>query len=79
MSLGWNANTDSDLAGYRVYVGTAAGVYAQARGAGLSAGLATDYVVTGLQPNSTYYVAVTSYDKSGNESNYSTPVAGVAK
>lgn len=79
ITVGWSANNEPDLGGYKVYYGTTAGSYVQAKGSGLNAGLATEYAITGLQAGSTYYVSVTSYDKSGNESSYSTQVAGVAK
>jgi hypothetical protein len=72
-TLTWNANTDSDLAGYKIYRGTASGVY----GAVLTTlqGNATSYVATGLQSGTTYYFVVTAYDTAGNESPYSNEVS----
>lgn len=79
LTVGWTANNETDLAGYKVYYGTTAGIYLQPKGAGLNAGLATEYAIAGLEAGSTYYVVVTSYDNSGNESAYSVQVSGVAK
>lgn len=79
VTVGWTANSEPDLAGYKVYYGTSSGVYVQAKGSGLNAGLVTEYAISGLKAGTTYFVAVTSYDRSGNESNYSAQVSGVAK
>src|SRR3569832_766819 len=64
--LTWNKNTELDVAGYKVYYGTASRLYT----ASVNAGNQTTYTVTGLG-NQTYYFAVTAYDLSGNESTYS--------
>ena len=70
----WDANTETDLAGYRVYYGTTTGFYNQAFGSGIDIGLTSDPLnpqtsltlpaVSGV----TYYIVVTAYDSSGNES-----------
>ncbi len=71
--LGWDAPTTNvdgssldDLAGYKIYVGTAAGNYA----ATLDVGNVTDFSMDNLVPG-TYYFAVTAYNTSGMESSYS--------
>ena len=69
--LSWDAGNDSRIAGYRVYYGTASRDYAQAKGAGLDAGNCTRYIVDNLGRGRTYYFAVTAYDASGNESDFS--------
>jgi fibronectin type 3 domain-containing protein len=71
--LTWNANTESDLAGYKVYRATAPGAY----GAPIATlqGNVTGYVATGLQVGTTYYFVVTAYDNAGNESAYSNEVS----
>lgn len=79
LTIGWSANTDADLAGYKVYYGTTSRHYQQAKGAGVGAGTATQLTVTGLTLGTTYYLSVTSFDKSGNESAYSAEVSGEAK
>jgi hypothetical protein len=72
-TLTWNANTETDLAGYKVYRGTSPGTY----GAPIATlqGNVTNYVATGLQLGMTYYFAVTAYDTAGNESVYSNEVS----
>ncbi len=59
----WNANTEADLQGYRVYVGTSSGARTQA----FDVGNVTSTRLT-LPLGSTYFFVVTAYDKSGNES-----------
>lgn len=73
-SLQWDPVSASDLAGYRVYFGTASRSYSQARGAGADAGRTASFTVNNLQRGITYYFAVTSYDFAGNESAYSAEV-----
>lgn len=65
--VAWDPNTESDLMGYKLYVGTSSGVY----GAPIDVGNFTDYEVKNLEPGRTYYFAVTAYDLSGNESSFS--------
>ncbi len=72
-SLAWNANTDSDTAGYKVYEGTSSGHYA-APITTLSK-TTTSYTVTGLQTGSTYFFTITAYDNVGNESLHSSEVS----
>jgi len=72
-TLNWNANIESDLAGYRVYFGTTPGVYQQATGEGIVV-VSTSYTVAGLASGTRYYFAITAYDYYGNESNYSAEV-----
>jgi hypothetical protein len=73
VTLTWNANTESDLAGYKVYRATSSGAY----GAPIAAipGSTTSYIVTGLQFSTTYFFVVTAYDIAGNESSYSNEVS----
>lgn len=70
-TLQWAANQESDLAGYRVYHGTASGNY----GASLNVGKTTSYQYGNLESNKTHYFSVTAYDTSGNESPPSSEVA----
>jgi hypothetical protein len=68
VTLQWNPNTtDSDLAGYKVYQGTASGAYSTTPIATVSKTV-TSYVATGLQVGTTYYFVIKSYDTAGNES-----------
>jgi hypothetical protein len=79
ITVSWNANTEADLRGYRVYYGTASGAYQQTRGAGIEAGPNTSFTISNLQTGATYYIAVTAYDTAGNESAYSGEVSGPAR
>ena len=65
VDVSWNANTEADLAGYKLYYGTTSGVY----GLPVDVGKVTSYSVT-VNPKvtTTYYVTLTAYDMSGNES-----------
>lgn len=68
IQVNWNPNTEEDLAGYRLYVGTASGQY----GEPVDVGNVTGHVMEITpQHGATYYFALTAYDTSGNESGYS--------
>jgi len=73
--LAWDPNTNPDLAGYRIYYGTASGSYT----ASVDVGNKTSYTITGLNQGQTYYLALTAYNTSGSESGYSGEVSGVAR
>ncbi len=82
INLAWDAPTTNvdgtpltDLAGYKVYVGTAPGTY----GTSGNVGNVTTYILSGLTSGQTYYIAVTAYDSDNNESDYSNEVSGPAK
>lgn len=72
-TLTWRANTESDLAGYRVYRATSSGTY----GAPIATiqGNTPNYIATGLQIGTTYFFVVTAFDTAGNESAYSNEVS----
>jgi hypothetical protein len=73
--LEWDAVVDPNLAGYRIYYGTAPGTYQQPIGKGIEVGMnATTYTVTGLTKG-TWYFAATTLDRSGGESPYSNEVS----
>ncbi len=72
-SLTWNANTDSDLAGYKVYQGTSSGTYTAP--VATIPKVTTSYTVTGLQTGTTYFFIITAYDSAGNESLHSNEVS----
>ena len=71
VNLTWAANTEPDLAGYKVYVGTQSGVY----GAPISVGNVTAYQLNNLTMNTTYFVSITAIDTGGNESLHSAEVS----
>ncbi len=78
VTLSWNqpvSNADgsvlTDLAGYKVNIGTNSGTYSQS----IDIGDVTSYQLSNLIEGTTYYFAVTSYDHLGNESSYSNEVS----
>jgi hypothetical protein len=71
VKLAWNANTETDLAGYTVYVGEASGVYSTI----FEVGNITTFTVPSLLPAHLYYFAVTASNQSGNESAFSNEVS----
>jgi hypothetical protein len=70
-TLTWDANAETDLAGYNVYMGTQSGVY----GAPVSIGNTTSYTVGNLTGGRTYYFSLTAVDSVGNESERSAEVS----
>jgi hypothetical protein len=81
ISLAWDANTESDLAGYKLYYGTASGVYSNSVNVGMAtqSGGTVTYTLIGLTSGQIYYIVATAYDTSKNESGYSNGVSGAAK
>jgi hypothetical protein len=72
VTLEWDANTEPNLAGYRIYVGTASGSYGTIP---IEAGLATTCTVGKLTNGRTYYFVATAFDTSGVESGRSNEVS----
>jgi hypothetical protein len=64
LELSWNANMESDLAGYIVNYGNTSSNYTSS----VDVGKATSYEINNVTNGKTYYVALTAYDTSGNES-----------
>lgn len=71
LTLSWTGNTKTDLAGYKVYVGTQPGIY----NAPVSIGNVTSYTVANLATGRTYYATITAFDSAGNESLHSAEVS----
>ncbi|RED57933.1 S-layer homology domain-containing protein [Cohnella phaseoli] len=67
VSLSWLANSENDLAGYKVYRSTDHGATWDA-GTNVAGRSVTSYIVSGLTNGVTYRFALTAYDTSGNES-----------
>lgn len=66
----WNANTESDLSGYRVFYGTSSRNYPNS----ISVGKVTSATISSLTKGTKYYFAVKAVDTSGNLSGYSAEV-----
>jgi hypothetical protein len=73
LTLAWNSNTEDDLAGYKVYCGTRSRDYIHV----VDVGNITYCSLSGLEPETRYYFALTAYDSSRNESDYSAEVSAV--
>lgn len=67
VTLAWDANSETDLAGYILYYGTASRNYAT----NIDVGNITQYTVRDLPEGVTYFFAAKAYDTDGNESGYS--------
>lgn len=76
-TLAWDAVADPNLSGYRVYYGTAPGVYLQQSGQGIAAGKVTTYTIQGLKSGTTYYFAVSAVNTANVESALSNEVSKV--
>ena len=80
-TLTWNANTESDLASYKVYYGTSPRTGTDPKTCGMcgyasstNVGKVTTYTLTGLTNGQTYYFSITALDTSNNESSFSSEV-----
>lgn len=80
VTISWNRNGEADLAGYRIYFGTSALVLGLLQDVGLTATPLTPSVTITSFPNyGQLFFAVTAYDTSNNESEFSPVVTkGVA-
>jgi hypothetical protein len=67
LTLGWDTDPNSGVAGYNVYYGVASRSYTSM----VSVGNTGQATINGLTAGTTYYFAVTEYDASGQESGYS--------
>lgn len=70
VSLTWDPNTEPDLAGYRVYIGTSSRSYTQ----NIDVGHVTTVTLPNLWDGQSYFFAITAYDIFANESGYSSEV-----
>ena len=73
----WDANTEADLAGYRLYQSNVSNQYSIGSGwiAEIPAG--TEILSYNVTPDETYYFVLTAFDVNGNESGYSNEVSTV--
>lgn len=76
ISVSWNAVTDGDLSGYKIYYGTASGTYTSS----ISVGAVTTATLSSLDPATRYYIAVKAVDAAGLESTaYSNEIVGLPR
>jgi hypothetical protein len=71
VTLAWDANSELDLAGYRLYCGTIPRGYDHS----IDVTNATTTAVADLQAGTTYFFAVVAYNTAGLESDFSNEVA----
>ena len=82
ISLQWNSNRETDLAGYKVYYGISSENYTRSVVIGLAAQPHTEivtYKLTGLTKGQQYYITVTAYNTYGYESTFSNEVEAIAR
>jgi hypothetical protein len=70
VTLTWDPNSESDLAGYKIYSGVQSGNYSR----NVDVGNVTNYTLNSLDLGMTYYVAATAYNTQGLESGFSNEV-----
>jgi len=73
-TLGWDDVPIPNIRGYRIYYGPDPDMYLQLPGQGIDVGRVRTYTITGLTSGRRYYFAVTTVDRSGNESEFSNQV-----
>lgn len=73
VTLTWNPGIATNVAGYKIYAGTASLDYSNTN----VVGTATNATISGLVAGKTYYFAAKTYDSAGNESSYSSEVTYV--
>src|SRR2546425_1767923 len=71
VTLAWNANTEPDLAGYKLYYGLSSGSYQFS----VDVGNQTSHTLSGLLDGRIYYFAATAYNVSLAESGFSNEVS----
>ena len=70
VTLAWNSSTGTNIVGYKIYYGAASRTYTNTN----NVGNVTNATISSLISGTTYYFAVTAYNTSGLESDYSTEV-----
>jgi len=75
LTVSWNANTEIDLKGYKIYYGMASQNYSTV----VDVGNVVNYSLNGLAEGQVYFFAVTAYDTANNESGFSDEVSAQVK
>ena len=85
VKLAWDPDPAIGLAGYKVYYGVSSRTGTDPKSCGLCGystvvpiGNVTTYTINNLTDGQTYYVSVTAYDSSNNESGFSNEASGAA-
>jgi chitinase len=71
VTLAWDANSEPDVAGYKLHLGTVSGHYMQS----IDVGNTTQATINGLEGGVTYYFAATAYNDQAGESGFSAEVS----
>ena len=71
VNLAWNPSTGSNVAGYKMYYGTASRNYSY----NVNVGKSTSCSLSGLTAGKKYYFAATAYNTSNAESSYSSEIS----
>ncbi|MDG5467414.1 MopE-related protein [Deltaproteobacteria bacterium IMCC39524] len=83
VTLAWDANQESDVAGYKVYYGTNPGTYTGAEAmegpSPVEMGNGTSATFVGLDDTKTHYFTVTAFNFNGEESAYANEVNAPAR
>ncbi|MGD9288433.1 MAG: fibronectin type III domain-containing protein, partial [Desulfobacterales bacterium] len=94
VTLAWDANSEPDLAGYKIYYGEASGEYSEIidianNPSGWSSGCGSvydpfkteccEFTLKDLEEGEKYYLAAKAYDEDGNESAYSEELVHIAE
>lgn len=70
VTVAWDPNPEPTVAGYRLYYGTSSRYYTNS----VDVASSTRCTISALLEGVTYYMAVTAYDTSGNQSGYSNEI-----
>ncbi len=79
ISLAWDASTQDDVVGYRVYYGLSSGVYENHSEVPNRGSETVTYRLSNLVKGQTYFIAVTARNSGYDESNFSNEVSAVAR
>ena len=71
VTLAWDGSSSTEVTGYRVYYGAVSGNYSNS----VVVGNGTTNTVPGLASGATYFFAVTAYNASGLESDFSNEIS----
>ena len=71
VTVAWDANTEENLAGYKLYYGTSSRDYPQ----NVDVGNNTQHTLTDITNGVLYYYAATAYDADANESELSEEIS----